>query len=236
MTMIVFPMVGKSSRFFDAGYDVPKFMLETPNGNVFRRAVLSFIDYFEHERFVFITRTDFDTPVWVHEELVSMGVKNFSIVPLEGDTLGQADTVRQGILDIPDLGEPLIIFNIDTFRHDFTFPDAPLLDGNWLEVFEGEGTHWSFVEPGPNYSVIRTTEKERISDLCSNGLYAFASQSEFVELVNSAISSNEFIKGEIYVAPLYNKLIQSHIPVHYREVSLDFITFCGTPDEYRAIL
>ena len=47
--MIIIPMAGKSSRFFNAGYDIPKFMLPLSKSNVFREAVKSFKKYFEDE-------------------------------------------------------------------------------------------------------------------------------------------------------------------------------------------
>ncbi|EKD6920812.1 capsular biosynthesis protein, partial [Campylobacter coli] len=44
---IVFPMAGLSSRFSNAGYKIPKYMLEIQNQTVFYNAVLSFKCYFE---------------------------------------------------------------------------------------------------------------------------------------------------------------------------------------------
>ena len=40
--MILIPMMGKSSRFYNAGYKVPKFMLPVGKSNLFKETVLSF--------------------------------------------------------------------------------------------------------------------------------------------------------------------------------------------------
>ena len=121
-------------------------------------------------------------------------------------------------------------------RPDYRKPDfLPHCDG-YLEVFHGEGTHWSFVEPGENASVIRTTEKERISDLCSDGLYYFKSQKQFCGIFEEAVAADEQAKGEFYIAPLYNRLIDMGGVVKYDVIGPAQIDFCGTPDEYEALL
>ena len=41
--MIVIPMLGKSSRFFDAGYERPKYQLPLGDGTVFSESVKSLL-------------------------------------------------------------------------------------------------------------------------------------------------------------------------------------------------
>ncbi|WP_254654190.1 hypothetical protein [Haemophilus pittmaniae] len=107
----------------------------------------------------------------------------------------------------------------------------------YLEVFKGEGDHWSFAMPdGSSKNVIRTTEKERISDLCSDGLYYFKNKSVFEKLFLDAKHSGNTTKNEYYIAPLYNELISQGKNVFYDLIPTDKILFCGTPDEYLALL
>ena len=234
--MIVFPMVGKSSRFFREGFTVPKFMLETAEGMVFDRAVLSFSDYFLDEKFLFITRDDYETPTWVADRVASLGVQDFEICVLAHDTLGQADTVRQGLQRFQTEGGPITIFNIDTFRPNFKFPREPLLGSNWIEVFKGSGDHWSFIRPIDDLRVAVTTEKDRISEYCSDGLYGFDSIKTFMDVTNEALMNNDLVHNELYIAPLYNKIISEGKDVYYREVDIEDIIFCGTPSEYNRLI
>ncbi|MBD6989485.1 capsular biosynthesis protein, partial [Vibrio parahaemolyticus] len=44
--MIIIPMAGMSSRFFNAGYDKPKYMLEARGVTLFEHSILSFKKYF----------------------------------------------------------------------------------------------------------------------------------------------------------------------------------------------
>ena len=231
--MIVIPMVGKSSRFFQAGYTRPKYELMVDGRSVFAHAVLSFSAYFETETFLFLVRSDHGAEAFVRSELAGLGVRHVELVVFKQDTEGQADTVYQGLQRVAQ-GGPLTIFNIDTFRPGFAMP-ALDCDG-YLEVFEGEGEHWSFVRPGRDGRVLETTEKVRISNLCSDGLYHFRDRSLFEEAFRHAASNGLRVRSEFYIAPLYNYLIAAGRDIRYVTVPLAAIVFCGTPDEYAAVI
>lgn len=233
--MIVIPMVGRSSRFFAAGYTRPKYELVVGDFSVFYHAVNSFRKYFESDLFLFIVRNNFGAEEFVRHELELLGLKIFHIKVLEHDTRGQADTVFQGLHDV-DVNEPLYIFNIDTFRPGFSKPEVSQSCDGYLEVFEGDGDHWSFVEPGRDAQVLRTTEKQRISNLCSDGLYFFRERSYFDEAFNYAVLNKNTVHGEFYVAPLYNYLIKRGLDIRYVRIDLREVVFCGTPLEYEALI
>lgn len=236
--MIVIPMAGLSSRFFKAGYELPKYQLELPNGQtVFEWAVTSFEHYFQTEKFVFIVRDVYNTPEFVRQQILKMNIKDAEVVILNRETVGQAETVSMGLeaLTNLDIQDECYIFNIDSRRHNFEKPNVSSRSDAYLEVFEGEGEHWSFIEVNSENKVIRTTEKVRISNLCSDGLYFFKHISVFLELVKTALVQQDFVKGELYIAPLYNKMIQTNQVVGYELIQENQISFCGTPDEYQDI-
>lgn len=228
-------MAGLSSRFFKAGYDVPKYQLGMAGKTVFSRSLESFKAYFETDLFVIILRDVYDTKAFVEREMQNLGVKNYKICVLEGETEGQAETVYLGIKDIAD-DEELYIFNIDTFRHNFEKPDFAKDCDGYLEVFKGEGDHWSFVGIDENDKVVRTTEKERISDLCSDGLYYFNQAGVFKTLFERTKSEKLYVKGELYIAPMYNLMLEQGADIRYDLIELSDIDFCGTPDEYKNLL
>ncbi len=231
--MFVIPMMGRSRRFTEAGYALPKYRLPLHGRTVFFHVVKSFERYFQDDLFLFVVRRDHDVVEFLVRELKALGVKSFHIVELDGDTLGQADSVHRGLQALRS-EEALYVFNIDTIRPGFR--KSALADGaaGYLEVFEGEGEHWSFVEPGPDRSVLRTTEKERISSLCSDGLYHFADARVFDEAFAHQQQHQLLIRGEYYIAPCYNALIARGARVAYELVGQEQIVFCGTPQEYEA--
>lgn len=228
-------MAGLSSRFYKVGYQVPKYALEIKSMSVFEWAVRSFEKYFDSEPFVFVVRPDNFSQSFVENAVKNLGIRSYEVFCLDRDTRGQAETAYLALRPYSD-DFPITIFNIDTIRYDYRKPEfLPECDG-YLEVFRGEGEHWSFVEPGMDASVIRTTEKDRISDLCSDGLYYFKSQKQFCRIFEQAIAANDQVKGEFYIAPLYNRLIEAGGTVKYEIIELDQIDFCGTPAEYEALL
>ena len=233
--MFLITMAGLSSRFFAAGYKLPKYQLMLGDQTVFELSVRSFERYFTSDKFAFVVRDIFSTPDFVRTECQRLGIQRFEIVVLESETRGQAETAKLA-LDRLDSNESIYIFNIDTFRHGFRKPEFVDSCDGYLEVFRGPGEQWSFVEPGPENRVVRTTEKIRISDLCSDGLYYFRSGETFKELFEEAVARDERSKGEFYVAPLYNNLIARNGDARYVIIDSKQIDFCGTPDEYLALM
>ncbi len=236
--MIVIPMAGMSKRFAQAGYDRPKYMLEAHGKSLFNHTVSSFKAYFDREDFLFIYREVDGSDEFVRSECRAMGIKAPHFVDLgKVKTLGQADTVRIG-LEVAQVNQDqsLTIFNIDTIRPNFTYPsivNMPDTDG-YLEVFKATGDGWSFVAPGDNLSVERTTEKDRISDLCSTGLYYFKTRTLFERAF--AAGKEKMVKGEIYVAPLYNELIQAGKKIRYHLIEQTDILLSGVPEEYERFM
>ena len=237
---IIFPMAGLSSRFTKAGYTKPKYMLDMDGNSVFYHAVNSFKNYFQGSTIVFIYRNIQNTKEFIENECSVMGIKNYKTVELDFETEGQAHTVELGLkrANISN-DESILIFNIDTFRPNFTLPtelDFKNIDG-YLEVFEAEGKQWSFVLPENDMSnkVVKTTEKERISSLCSSGLYYFKQTEDFLKVFDEIVKKNDRSKNEYYIAPMYNYLIREGKDIRYAKITLEDIVFCGTPADYEEL-
>lgn len=233
--MFVIPMVGLSSRFFNEGYSVPKYQLPLHDTTVFSAVISSFSHYFESDEFLFLCRSDHGADVFVNDELRRIGVKNYRIVMFDENTRGQAETVKLGTVGVSS-EEELYIFNIDTIRPNFMKAEFPEDVDGYLEVFVADGDHWSFVSPGRGNEVIRTTEKQRISNLCSDGLYYFKRKADFDEAFIEMVDEGGTRNGEYYVAPMYNYLIRKEKKIRYSLVAAEEVILCGTPVEYRQLL
>ncbi|GJE28585.1 capsular biosynthesis protein [Methylobacterium organophilum] len=245
--MYVFPMAGLSRRFTEAGYTVPKFMLPAGPMNLFQHSIHGFREAFETESFLFIYLGATCSDAFILDSAAAIGLRpeNVRLARLDQPTDGQATTVAEGLAVAGvSVDEPLTIFNIDTIYSDFAQPDfsgrGPV-DG-YLDVFVGEGTHWSFVRPkieGERLGeAIEVTEKIRISNLCSSGLYHFARAGSFMKEFDAirSRSVHELQGNERYIAPLYNAMIQKGQTVYYRVIRSDSIQFSGTPAEYHRFL
>jgi len=230
--VIVIPMAGESRRFTEAGYSVPKYELLLSGQSVFHHSVDSFASYVTSARFIFVHKSG--SKDFIRHECDRLEINNAKLVELADVTRGQAETVLHGI-DAAGISneEAITIFNIDTFRPRFRFPEKSFLGsvGGYLEVFKGSGPNWSYVLPDPSCPkrVLETAEKVEISDLCCTGLYHFSEAGHFKEALSVA---EKEVSGELYVAPLYNHLIKLGIPVGYHEIPPEDVVFCGVPAEY----
>lgn len=234
---IVFSMAGLSQRFIKEGFTLPKYMLYAANKSLFNLAVSSFSNYFKTCNFLFIARDVYDTKHFIEEECKLLGINDFEIIVLDNPTKGQAETVYLGLKlsKKTTAEEPITVFNIDTFRAGFTFPEEMKNWDGYLEVFWGDGANWSYAktESAMSTKVIETAEKVEISNFCSTGLYYFNKAELFnkaYEFVNSiSIPANN---KEQYVAPLYNSLIVQNYNIHIHLIERSAVLFCGVPSEY----
>lgn len=236
--MIVIPMAGLSQRFRNEGYTVPKYMLDLHGQTLFAHTVGSFKKYFDREMFLFIARAEAETPAFIAREAEILGIKNYTTVVLGAETKGQAETVRLGLARCrATTDQSLTIFNIDTIRPNFEYPDRDWMshaDG-YLEVMSSQDPGYSYALPKDDRTekVQRTAEKQVISHFASTGLYYFRSASQFVsgfEVEQSNPSSHE-----LYIAPMYNHMISGGCDVRYYEIGQDEVLYAGTPAQYRKL-
>ena len=239
--MIVIPMAGLSRRFSEAGYSLPKFMLDLHGQTLFAHSVRSFEAYFKTETFLFIVRDEPGFANFIQKEVTQLGIAAHQIVLLERPTNGQAETVQRGLVEgrvSPDA--PITIFNIDTFRPGFRYPEKSWMshaDG-YLEVIDGcSDPAYSYVLPASDNEICRvaeTAEKVVISQLGSTGLYWFRRAKNFMRHFSQ--SNQPLSSGELYVAPIYNSLIGAGLDIRYEIVDVEDVIFCGIPQQYQKLL
>ena len=194
---------------------------------------MSFAAQFETEDFLLIFREGHDARAFIEKRVQALGIRNVHLTPLDAQTLGQADTVDLGLVQLGvDDREPLIIFNIDTVRPGFCMKDRMQECAGWLECFKGKGNHWSFVKEDPDHLGFaeEVVEKRRISDNCCTGMYYFSSASMFDRALTAERAAPSM--PELYVAPLYQRLIACGHSVSFDVIDKEDLFFCGTPEEY----
>ncbi|MBP9088325.1 MAG: glycosyltransferase family 2 protein [Kofleriaceae bacterium] len=208
---IVMPMAGRGSRFFEVGVSVPKPLIQVRGVPMYAWAMAS-LPLELANRVVFVCLAE-------HLEKLSLADDirtryrhlNVEIIALDHVTRGQAETVLIAKKWI-DSAESLLIFNADTFmRSDLgtRLSALPPTTAGLLSVFQAPGDHWSFARTDASGRVLETAEKRRISPWASNGLYYFAHGYDFVTHAEAMIRDDQRERDEFYVAPVYNRLIQT---------------------------
>lgn len=222
MTAAVIPIAGLSSRF-RAFTETPKWALRIQDKSILELATRSLMEpSLGVTKFIFVHN---QMHVGALEEILEEAAFPFEIelVSLTTTPNGQAMSVAHGLKGLGSR-EPFIVWNGDTaLKSGWGQMDS--LSGNWMLLSKLAGDHWSFAKLVDDI-VVETAEKVRISDEASVGLYAFSSKEIFLDAVNSDKST-----AEIYVAPLYNHLLEKGEVVKGVEISTEDFFPLGTPSE-----
>jgi UDP-N-acetylglucosamine diphosphorylase / glucose-1-phosphate thymidylyltransferase / UDP-N-acetylgalactosamine diphosphorylase / glucosamine-1-phosphate N-acetyltransferase / galactosamine-1-phosphate N-acetyltransferase len=202
-------MAGHGRRFADAGFDVPKPLIEVGGRPMYSWATDS-IPSSLVDRLVFVALDEHLDGFGLREDIARRyGTRDVEVVGLAEVTQGQACTVLAA-REVLDPDAPLIIYNADTacrtdLERTLRAP-GPGPDGV-IGVFEADGDHWSFARTDESGRVLETAEKRRISPWATTGLYHFARAGAFLDAADAMVRAGARVGGEYYVAPLYNELI-----------------------------
>jgi hypothetical protein len=228
--VIVITLAGDSRRFFQEGFTEVKYKLPF-RGQTIIESILGYIP--RDLKVLVVTNEKYNDVPFCKKLLKKMEFKNYKVVEIQS-TKGQLETVIHGLrqsIDFFNTEENLTVYNGDTIRKSTTW-DGFKGDG-YIEVFEAEGSHWSFVDKLGK--VNQVAEKHRISNYCSSGLYYF----NRIDLLLNNYDDYK-MKGvnenELFVAPFYNYLIQNNFEIFSSKLSVDSFIFCGTPLEYHKSL
>jgi len=210
---IIIPMAGRGSRYADTGYDTPKPLIEVAGKPMLFWALESLLEF------------DFSTLILIvleaHEMQFSVStlVKKYlgervqssqiQVITIPAVTKGQLCTVLEAKALI-DNEEDILIAASDTYNISNLAQDIrnkPPECSGIIAVLKQPGEQWSFARTDAEGKVVEVAEKRRISEFASNGLYYFSKGSEFVATGAGIVQNGAQTKGEYYVIPVYQKMI-----------------------------
>jgi len=236
-TTVVITMAGFGSRFRNAGYALPKYMIEAREGTLFdwsMRGLQAFVE--AGSPFVFVVRAADMAADFIRGKAAGHGIREIKVLELAEPTDGQATTARFAVGEM-DAAAPMAIFNIDTGVAPGRLLPCQASGDGWIPCFRAPGDGWSFVSCDGSGRALEVREKKRISELATIGFYWFSSADLYARAYDAyyAVAGREE-RGERYVAPLYNQLISEGRVVMISEISFDAVTPLGTPDEVERFL
>ena len=229
---IVITMAGLGSRFRKAGYKVPKYMIEAHGKTLFEWSMESLEGFdLQNSTCIFIVRKEDQASDFIYSTCKKIGIGDAKIVELDYLTDGQATTAMLAA-DVWDKQDSLMIYNIDTYVEAGQMKTEQICGDGFIPCFHADGDHWSLPKLDENGRVVEVREKSRISDNCTLGAYYFKTCGLYEQLYNEYYTSDEKLeKGEKYVAPLYNYMIQKGMDVRISIVDFDKVHVLGTPEE-----
>lgn len=217
MINIVIPMAGRGSRFANVGYKMPKPLIDVNGHYMIEWVVKNLTPKCEH-KFIFICLQEhiekYDLPRVL--DSIAPGCK---VVPVVDVTEGAACTVLLAEEYI-DNDDELMIANSDQYvdwdvnDYLYTLKDN---DGLIMTMYATDDK-WSFIAYDKSGNVTMVKEKEVISNEATVGIYNFLHGKDFVHYAKEMIDKNLRVKGEFYVAPVYNMLINDGKRIVYKNI------------------
>lgn len=217
MLNIVIPMAGRGSRFTEAGYKLPKPLIDVRGHRMIEYVVKNMKPQCEH-RFIFICQQEHleKYDLRNHLEQISPGC---IVITVDHITEGAACTVLLAEKYINN-DAPLMIANSDQYIDTDIDPYIKAIENydGLIMTMPADDPKWSFIKYDENGFVTTVREKEVISDEATVGVYNYKHGSDFVKYANQMIDKNIRVNNEFYVAPVYNEMIGDNKKIVYYNV------------------
>lgn len=211
MLNIVIPMAGLGSRFANAGYALPKPLIDVDGDPMIKVVIDNLTPSCEH-RFIFVCQNKHIKTYDLINKFNAF-TKNPIIIGIDGLTEGQICTVLKA-KEYIDNDEPLMTANSDQWidfdiNKYFEYMIEKKLDG-LIMTMKSDDPKWSYAKSDADGYVIETAEKKVISDDATVGIFNFAHGKDLVKAAEQMISENVRVNNEFYTCPCYNYMIKEN--------------------------
>tara|TARA_Y100000766_G_C18876237_1_gene590936 strand:- start:538 stop:1251 length:714 start_codon:yes stop_codon:yes gene_type:complete len=224
--IVVIPMAGRGSRYSNFGYSTPKPLIKINEKPMLYYAFNS-VRKIKYDKVVFIALKEHHEEYNLDKLIRNEIVFDFELILLDEITEGQLCTVLKA-KDYFEKGKGILIAASDSYVESNIHLELDCKCDGLISVANLEGDNWSFARTDKENRVIEVSEKERISEYASTGIYYFSDAKVFEIEAERLISNNETTKNEYYVMPVYQKLINNNklIKLSHAKSMWDM----GTPD------
>jgi len=231
-------MAGRGSRFADVGFTDPKPLIRFGDMPMIQWVIDNIRPNRPH-RFIFICLAEHLKAYPKLRQELEKNCPDCQIVTVGTVTEGAACTVLLA-RKLIDNDYPLMIVNSDQFvdvsiEEYLQRMEESQADG-FIMSFMSDHPKWSYCRLSPDNTVTEVVEKKVVSNEATVGIYNFKRGREFVVGADSMIARNLRVKGEFYVAPVYNQLIQAGSKVLFMNIGSEAekMNGLGTPEDLAA--
>lgn len=227
---LIMPMAGAGERFKKNGILLPKPLIEINEKPFFYWAVQSIIKFIPNMAITFVVLEDHIKRFSIDKK-IKQYYPGSTIVVIPEVLNGPVLTCLEGIKNIEDDG-PIIINDCDHMFlcqkfYDYCLKNDWYLDGLIL-TFLSTDPRYGFLDIDENGMVIKTVEKEAISNHAICGVYGFKNKKILLNSVEEYFNNCSY--KEYYLSGVYNIMTNNKLKVGYFDVDMH-VSF-GTPEEY----
>ena len=235
---IIMPMAGEGSRFLKEGWTTPKPLITLKGIPLFKRAITSVNIEEAPMKYSFIVRQEHIDQYHIDEQICNI-LPNAHIFSVSKTTRGAVETCLLAKPAI-DPEDSIVVMDCDLeFRSKAYIEEikrilkTPItqVNGGMVVSFESNLPKYSYAEINSKGLVVRTAEKEVISNHALCGAYFFSSAQGFLNAANKLLNEPVFTKPEYYVSLLFNYLLKAGETV--RLITMEEYYSYGTPEELK---
>jgi NDP-sugar pyrophosphorylase family protein len=199
---VLIPMAGAGTRFLEAGYSLPKPLIDVGGKPMIHRVVDSLnLD----ANYIFIIQKEHYEKYDIVDVLNFIG-NNPPIFVIDGMTDGAARTTLAAV-DAINNDTPLIIANSDQIvQWDSKFFQSLLETDNAIALFKDNDPKWSYAKL-EGKKVVEVAEKNVISENATVGIYGWKTGADYVKYAEQMIEKEIKTNNEFYICPVYNEAI-----------------------------
>lgn len=238
---IIMPMAGEGSRFLKEGWTTPKPLIELHGVPLFKRAIGSVAVEGAPMKYSFIVRKEHIEMYHIDEQIKAI-LPDANVFYVEKTTRGAVETclIAESAISQEDA---IVVMDCDLeFRSkDYVKGIKEILEtpsdkanGGMLVSFESNEPRYSYAAVDDKMRVLRTAEKEVISNHALCGAYFFSSANSFLNAAHRLLNEPVFTKPEFYVSLLYNYLLADDEIVKLATME-EYYSY-GTPEELKCYL
>lgn len=237
MLNIVIPMAGRGSRFANAGFQLPKPLIEIYGKPMIEIVTENVRPKCEHQ-FIYLCLSEHLKKYDLEKRLQSISPGSF-IMPVNKVTEGAACTVLLA-KELINTNDSLMIVNSDQYIEtniDEYLTAIRDCDG-LIMTMKASDKKWSFIQYNEAGYVQLVREKEVISSEATVGIYNFRQGKDFVKYAEEMINKNIRVNNEFYVAPVYNQMIEDNKLIRYYNIGSveNHMYGLGTPEDLEVFL
>ena len=230
------PMAGEGSRFAKAGWTTPKPLIELRGVPLFMRAINSVALEGVDMKYSFIVRQEHIDNQGI-DKLIKDIQPDANVFSVLKTTRGAVETclVAESAIDDEDA---IVVMDCDLEFRSVRYNElvaaalsvpANQADGGALVSFNSDNPRYSYALVDNEGRVLRTAEKEPISNHALCGAYFFGSGRDFKRIAHQLLDDGTQGKAEFYVSLLYNYLLAEGKVV--RLATMEEYYSYGTPEE-----
>lgn len=238
---IIMPMAGEGSRFLKEGWLTPKPLIQLNGKELFLRAIESVSGDGIPMKYSFIVRQEHIDTYGIDKGIKAI-LPDANVFSVLKTTRGAVETcliARKAI----DLDDAVLVMDCDLEFRSEGFAEAisnilsksvETVNGGMLVSFDSNEPRYSYAEINEEGQVLRTAEKEVISNHALCGAYFFSNAASFLYAADSLMNEANFSKPEYYVSLLYNYLLKRGDNIGLAK--MEHYCSYGTPEELKLYL